>query len=117
MSEPTTTSTDAYAPSAPAARIHRLRRIGVLSLAKFQAIFGAAIGLIIGVFFTLFATMMGAAGGVGAAEFGMMAGVGVFAIVLFPLIYAIFGFLAGALMAWIYNLVAGWAGGVEISVE
>ncbi len=27
------------------------------------------------------------------------------------------GFLAGALVAWLYNVIAGWVGGIELAVE
>lgn len=30
-----------------------------------------------------------------------------------PFIYLIFGFIFTALGAWVYNLVAGWVGGIE----
>lgn len=41
-------------------------------------------------------------------------------LLLFPFLYAIFGFIFTALSAWIYNLVAGWVGGIEytsVSIE
>jgi hypothetical protein len=30
-----------------------------------------------------------------------------------PFIYLVFGFIFTALGAWVYNLVAGWVGGIE----
>jgi hypothetical protein len=47
---------------------------------------------------------------------GFVAGLGVLALVLFPILYAIVGFIAGAFTAAVYNLVAKWTGGVEIEV-
>jgi len=41
-------------------------------------------------------------------------------LIVFPFLYAIFGFIFTALSAWIYNLVAGWVGGIEytsVSIE
>lgn len=40
-------------------------------------------------------------------------GIGV--LILFPILYLIFGFIFTAIAAWAYNLVAGWVGGVEFT--
>ncbi len=37
-------------------------------------------------------------------------------VVLVPLFYALVGFIFGIISAFIYNLVAGWTGGVEFIV-
>jgi len=42
---------------------------------------------------------------------------GAAAIIILPIMYGIFGFIGGAIGAWIYNLVAGWIGGIEIELE
>lgn len=47
---------------------------------------------------------------------GMMAFGAGFAIAM-PFIYAVLGFIGGVIVAFIYNLVAKWAGGVEVEVE
>jgi hypothetical protein len=36
--------------------------------------------------------------------------------ILAPVFYAAFGFIFGALSAWVYNLVAGKIGGIEIEL-
>jgi len=41
---------------------------------------------------------------------------GVFLIFL-PIIYAVLGFIGGVIMAFIYNLVAKWTGGVEFTTQ
>lgn len=104
----------AHTPPTPTLR--RIRRVGILSLAKFYAIMLAVFGLLAGIMFALFSTAMVSASG-GAAEGGIMAGIGVFALIVFPLLYGALGFVFGALTAWIFNLVAGWMGGLEITVE
>jgi hypothetical protein len=60
--------------------------------------------------------MIGAAasGGENAGLFGAMFGVG--AIVLFPVIYGCMGFIASLIGAWLYNILAGMVGGVELDV-
>ena len=44
---------------------------------------------------------------------GMMFGFGI----LMPVIYGVFGFVGGIIMAVIYNLIARWIGGIEVEVE
>jgi hypothetical protein len=38
----------------------------------------------------------------------------IFAIFL-PVVYAIVGFIVGVITAFVYNLVAGWTGGIELT--
>ena len=44
---------------------------------------------------------------------GMMFGFGIF----MPVIYGVMGFVGGVIGAAIYNLFAGWIGGIEVEVE
>ncbi len=94
-----------------------LQRIGVLSCAKVLGATYAGVGLILGFFFSLIgvfqATFLGGTDlGNGAAAFGFLFGVG--AIVILPIVYGLMGFISGALGAFIYNLVAGVVGGMEL---
>ena len=93
-----------------------INRIGPVSLAKLSGTFYAIIGLLIGAFFSLFA-MAGAmaAGQDEAGMFGAIFGVG--AIVLFPLLYGCLGFVASLIGAWLYNILAGMVGGVELDIR
>lgn len=34
-----------------------------------------------------------------------------------PLFYLVFGYLGTALACWVYNLVAGWVGGIEYETQ
>jgi hypothetical protein len=47
--------------------------------------------------------------------FRMFFGAG--AIVLLPICYGVIGGISGALGAVIYNLVAGWVGGLEVDIS
>jgi ABC-type Co2+ transport system permease subunit len=40
----------------------------------------------------------------------------VFCIVM-PIIYIVLGFIGGIIGAFIYNIAAGWVGGIEIEIE
>lgn len=50
-----------------------------------------------------------------AALFGH-AGLGVIFVIFIPIIYAIAGFIAGVIIAFVYNLVATWTGGIEMTL-
>ena len=54
----------------------------------------------------------------GAAALGIPAVfIGVGAIVLLPLVYGLFGFVVGFVHALVYNVVAGFAGGLVLETE
>ena len=96
-----------------------INRVGVLSFAKISGVVGAGLGLIIGVVYgliimTVGAAMMSGRGGPGAG-FGIVGGL--FAMILFPVFYGIISFVFGALYAFIYNVAAGFVGGVELELQ
>ncbi len=92
-----------------------IRRVRPLSAAKVCAAVYAVIGLLIGAIFTL----IGFAGGFGAATAGMpfssMFGIG--AIIILPIVYGCIGFIAMLLMSALYNWAAGIMGGIEIETD
>lgn len=92
-----------------------VRKIGVGSLGKIMGIIYAVFGLIVGAMLTLVSLMGASAAEGNAAMFGAIMGVG--AIIIMPIIYGIMGFLAGVISALIYNVAAGWVGGIELEVE
>src|SRR5262245_33790015 len=101
----------------------RIKRIGIGSAAKLSGAIYGALGLIFGLIFGLFSLVgMGLASRIAAdsaeappAFLGALFGVG--AIVLFPLLYGVMGFIMGAISAALYNLFAGWVGGLEVDLE
>jgi hypothetical protein len=93
-----------------------VRRIGPGSAFKVGAITYALMGLLFGVIFALTSMLGGAL--MPASETGvfrMFFGVG--AIVFLPIFYGILGGIGGAIGAVIYNLVAGWVGGLEVDIS
>jgi hypothetical protein len=100
----------------------RIRKLGVLSIAKIYAVMMLVMSLLISIPYGLFimffgVAMMGtgekagfAAGG-GSIVFGLLIMIGL------PIFYGIMGFVMGAISAFIYNIFAGMVGGVEIEVE
>jgi len=47
---------------------------------------------------------------------GFTTGFGIAMAIIMPLMYAVMGFIAGVILAAIYNLVAMWTGGIEITL-
>jgi hypothetical protein len=101
-----------------------LRRIGVLSAARLSGILGVAAGLAVGIVLAvvsvcnpLFRPLFGPFGvpgmRMGASAWGFVALCGG---VFFPLIYGLFGALAGLIGAGLYNLLAPRVGGLRIEL-
>jgi len=117
-----------------------LTRLGVLSVAKMQAIISAVIGLIIGILFAVTSLLTPSIADVSpgyppagaptgypgsmpttsadiSIEGGFMAGLGLLMIIIAPIASGIMGFIGGAIGAWLYNLIARWFGGIEMEFE
>jgi hypothetical protein len=95
-----------------------IRRVVPMSAAKIAATLYALMGLIFGAIISIIALATGGAfsalgGGGGMA--GMLFGTA--AIVILPIIYACFGFIFVLIGAALYNLVAGWVGGIQFEVQ
>lgn len=100
-----------------------IRRVGVLSVAKISAIIAAVVGLLIGIAIFL-ASLAGAPmsapdsmAGTNDAGMAWVSGMGALAIVVFPIMYGILGFVGGAIQGWIYNVAAKFVGGIRIETE
>lgn len=84
----------------------RIERFGVIQTAKVVGILYGLLGLVFVPIFLLIAVM---------APEGEAFGLG-FAIAL-PVLYGLAGFIFTVLGCWLYNLVAGWVGGIEVELE
>ncbi|MBW2972868.1 hypothetical protein KY346_00570 [Candidatus Woesearchaeota archaeon] len=89
-----------------------LKKIGVFSLAKIQAILMAIMGLLVGIFYAILGTAMGPA--MGAQGANLLHSLGLLSIVIMPIFYGVFGFISGLIGGFLYNIVAGAVGGVEL---
>ena len=93
-----------------------IKRVGPLSVGKVAGTLYAVMGLLIGAVVSLVAMAGGmASDSAGASGFGALIGVG--AIIIFPLLYGVLGFLFTMLAAVIYNVVAGMVGGIEVDLQ
>lgn len=92
-----------------------LKRIGPASAFKVGLVSYAILGLIAGVFCSL--VVLTGASFAPHAHLPFARTVGLFAVILCPIVYGIIGGVAAVISALLYNLVAGWVGGVEVELS
>ncbi len=100
----------------------QIKRMGVFSCAKIYSITLAAMGLIIGVIYGLIFMVVGGAMMAGGGRDAGTAGasslvVGLIMMVVIPIVYGVIGFVAGAIGGVVYNVAAGFVGGIELELE
>jgi len=100
--------------------VTRIKRIDPLQLGKMLAVIYGLLSLIFVPFFLMFAaaTMFSSPAHNGIPTPVMIsAGFGLVMIIIMPIMYAVMGFIADVLGAFIYNVVAKWIGGIEMEFE
>lgn len=85
---------------------HRIRRVEPIAAAKVAGVLYALMGL---VFVPIFAVVSF------AAPSGSGFGMGL--TILMPIFYGVMGFVFTAIAAALYNVVAGWIGGIELELD
>jgi hypothetical protein len=93
--------------------MQKIKKIGVLSFAKIYGAILATIMLIVGLIATVITVLIGLFVGSIGPGVGVVLGFTLAGIIL----YGIFGFVAGAIGSYIYNIVASKVGGIEIELE
>ncbi len=92
-----------------------ITRLDVGSVAMMYGAILGTFGLVIGIFIALFGSLFGSL--IDSEQSGMFVGGGVFMALLLPIMYGVLGLIAGALMAVVYNFLAGRIGGVKVYVR
>jgi hypothetical protein len=92
----------------------KLKKIGVLFLAKLQAVIMAFVGLIAGILYSFGGAIYDVLT-TGSVNSGTA--LAFLALIGMPIVSATFGFIVGAIGAFLYNSVAGWFGGIEMDFE
>jgi hypothetical protein len=96
-----------------AAQTYVIRQLGIVSIGKFFAVFGLVWGFLMGFFVAAGVSGMGSIAGAHTLGF---AG-GLVALAFMTIMGGIFGFISGAVVALIYNIVLGAMGGIEMDLE
>lgn len=95
-----------------------LKKIHPLSCGKILAVIYAGMSLLFMPFVALGLLIPALTGGHGQTSSAVATGVaGVVMMLILPIFYGIMGFIFGLLGAWLYNVVAGWIGGLQFEVE
>lgn len=97
----------------------RINSVDAMTVGKLMGVLYAIIGLVAGLFMAAMAMVGAVAGGNAAGGNAAIGGIiaAILMLVLMPLIYGAIGFVAGALGALIYNVGAGFIGGIVIEVD
>lgn len=93
-----------------------ITRIGPMSCARISATLYAIMGIVLGAIFSV-AALAGAFTGDSSQEPFAATVFGVAAIIILPVLYGGIGFLATLIAAWLYNVLAGVVGGVELDLQ
>src|SRR5258708_32703078 len=99
--------------------MRKIKRLGVLSVAKIHGAVMFCVALVIIVPFFLLMTLFGAMASMGDRNpFGALGAVGGILLALaIPVLYGCLGFVMGAITAFVYNIVAVWGcarvGGID----
>ena len=91
----------------------KIRTIRVFSAAKVNALLYGILGLLIAPFLVLGPGLAMIGGEKRTAGFGGVIAVAAIA----PIIYAVIGFIAGAVIAFIYNAISHSVGGIEVELD
>jgi hypothetical protein len=87
--------------------MHEIRSVGVLQAAKFFAVLYLLISAVIIVPIAIIAM----------AVSSRLAGPETLVVLLVPVFYAVIGFIFTGIACWLYNLVAGMIGGLEVELR
>ncbi len=92
-----------------------VRKVDVISVALVYAGILAALGLFIALIVVVFGSAFSSL--IPNANGGGMMGIGIAALVVFPLLYAFLGFIFGLIFGAVFNLIAPMVGGLKIFVD
>jgi hypothetical protein len=85
-----------------------------MSVAKIMGLLHGCMGLLLVPLFFLIG-LLGSLAGEQKTPFAGLIGIAL--AVMMPLIYGVMGFVAGALGAWLYNLLSNWVDGFELELN
>lgn len=96
-----------------------VHKVGVGSLAKLYGVWAAIVGIVVGVIAAVVTTVSLFQNN----DFGVFSGLGVAVgvslgwIVVYPFVMYLFGWLQGAVIAVVFNMVISGSGGLSVEVE
>ncbi len=103
--------------------MEKIRRLDLLSFAKFQAVLGGLLGLLFGILYSFGGLIIDTLVSLGWITSSETPGLSIGTLMAFgaligmPLIGLVVGFFTGILEALLYNIGAQWFGGVSLKYE
>ncbi len=100
-----------------------IKRVDVGSAFKVGLVVYAFLGFFIGLIVAGLSMIAGSLGSLAGGGGGIIgprgfgAGFGFASIIIFPILYGVIGGVVLSIVAAIYNLAAGWVGGLQVDVE
>ena len=103
--------------------MEKVKQLKILSTAKFAAVIGGFAGLGAGILYSFGGLIIDTLVSIGwitttetpGLSFGTVLAFG--ALIGMPLIFAVFGFVAGMVGAYLYNKTSKWFGGIKINIK
>ena len=95
--------------------VKTLVKLDVMSIAKIYAVGGAIVGFVMGVLVAGIGLV--ASPFVSSLGAGFAVGIGLLSIIILPALYALTGFVGGAIGAFLYNVIARLVGGVKMEFD
>ena len=96
-----------------------LKRVGVLSVTKMVTVLYAGLGLLVALVawvVLLVAPHVGESVTFAGGQTLLRTAGGVGLLIVIPVVYGVIGFIIGGVASWLYNIVAGVTGGVELEI-
>lgn len=94
-----------------------LKKVGILSLAKIAGLFGVIYGLISGILLSFIYSKSDLLASLGTELPTTVTTLGYKSIIVLPILNGIVYFIAGIVLAFVYNLLASWIGGVKLEFK
>ena len=96
-----------------------VHKVGVMSLGKLVGVWGAILGVIIGVISAVVSAVSVVAYNNFSVWGNIFASIGVVLawVIAYPLVMFLLGWLQGAVMAVVFNVVVSGSGGLDLEVE
>jgi len=94
-----------------------LKKVGILSLAKIAGLFGVIYGLISGLLLSFIYSKSDLLASLGTQLPTTITTLGYKSIIVLPILNGIMYFVAGIILAFVYNLLASWIGGVNLEFK
>ena len=92
----------------------KIKKIGVLSFAKFQAVLFSFVGLIAGILYSFGGAIYDL---LTSGSVNLGTALAFLALIGIPITFGVFGFIVGLIEAFLYNILVRWFGGISLDFE